>query len=122
MAAGVVHVPWYATGFRADKLEAALADVTNSAQRYGATAWFVHRSRDDRYKFVQGVTFSAKADFERWWAGSEMVDFRAICSGWFQIPVIYVWNDIVSEGRIDAAAANGNGHTNGVPAITPTTA
>ncbi|MCW3030549.1 MAG: hypothetical protein JWM66_682, partial [Solirubrobacterales bacterium] len=25
--AGVVHVPWYATGFRGDQLEAALADI-----------------------------------------------------------------------------------------------
>ena len=102
MAAGIVHVPWYATGFRGDSLEAALADITPSAQRYGGTSWFVHRSREDRYKFLQAVAFESKTDFERWWFGEEMVDFRSICSGWYQIPVIYVWNDLITEGRVGA--------------------
>ena len=115
MATGVVHIPWYSTGFRGDDLQAALADVTQTAQRYGATAWHVHRSRDDRYKFLQAVTFESKLDFDRWWSGQEMVDFRVICSGWYQIPVIYVWHDLVSEGRIEARSSNGT------PALTRAT-
>lgn len=103
--AGVVHIPWYATGFRADGLASALADVTHTAQRYGATSWFVHRSRDDRYKFLQAITFEAKTDFERWWSGEEMIDFRAICSSWYQIPVVYVWNDVVTEGVVTPVPA-----------------
>ena len=103
--AGIVHIPWYATGFRADALETALADVTATSQRYGARQWFVHRSRDDRYKFLQAVEFDAKADFERWWHGEEMIQFRAMCSSWYQIPVMYAWNDLVTEGAISAAGA-----------------
>ena len=100
--AGIVHVPWYATGFRGDALQEALADVTQTAQRYGGSAWFVHRSRDDRYKFLQAIEFETKHDFESWWHGQEMIDFRAICSGWYQIPVIYVWNDVVAQGAVGA--------------------
>ena len=103
--AGIVHIPWYATGFRAETLEAALADVTHTAQRYGATSWFVHRSRDDRYKFLQALEFESKTDFERWWHGQEMTDFRAMCSNWYQIPLLYVWHDVVTQGAVEAGVS-----------------
>ena len=74
--AQTIHVPWYATGLRGDKLEAALQDVTPTALRYGATAWSLHRSKEDRYKFLQIVHFEDKLDFERWWEGHEMVEMR----------------------------------------------
>lgn len=96
----VVHIPWYATGFRGDKLESALHDVTGTSLRYGAKSWAVHRNRDDRYKFLQIVEFEKKLDFEAWWEGPEMDEFRAICSGWFTVPVLYSWCDLVGEGRI----------------------
>ena len=96
----VVHIPWYATGFRGDRLESALHDVTGSSLRYGATSWAVHRNRDDRYKFLQIVEFEKKLDFEAWWEGPEMSEFRAIASSWFAVPVIYSWCDLVGEGRI----------------------
>ena len=67
--AGVVHIPWYATVFRGDKLEAALELIAPLALRYGATDYRVYRSRDDRYKFMQMATFEDKLDFERYWYG-----------------------------------------------------
>ncbi len=102
--AGIVHVPWYATGFRGDTLETALADVTHTSQRYGATSWFLHRSRDDRYKFLQAVEFESKPDFERWWNGEEMIEFRAMCSGWYQVPLVYVWHDLITQGAVGVGA------------------
>jgi hypothetical protein len=107
--AGVVYVNWYATGFRGDKLAAALAEVTPLAARYGATAWTVHRSRDDRYMFVQTLTFEDKADWERYWYGEDMQRMRATSSGWYQVPLAYVWHDVIVEGR----GANGSGDGNG---------
>ena len=65
MAAGVVHIPWYATLFRGDKLAAALA--RDRPDRDCATArrdYRVYRTRDDLYKFMQMVTFEDKLDFE----------------------------------------------------------
>ena len=78
--AGVVHVPWYATGFRADKLEVALADIASIAPRYGATSYQVFRFRDDRYKFLQTAAFTSKEQWESYWYGPEFVEFRVLTS------------------------------------------
>ena len=102
MAAGTVHIPWYATGLRSDKLADALAEIAPIALRYGATGYTVYRSRDDQYKFLQTATFESKADWDRYWMGPEFTRFRAVTSGWYQVPVIYVWNDIVAEGALPA--------------------
>ena len=74
--AGVVQVPWYATLFRADAFEQALNEVAPVALRYGASAYWVYRARDDRYKFMQLSQFEEKLDWERYWDGPEMIDFR----------------------------------------------
>ncbi len=91
--AGVVHIPWYATLFRGDKLAAAVSAVAEASLRYGATQYRVHRSRDDAYRLTQMVWFESRLDWERYWEGPEMVAFRAEYSGKFQIPVLYVWHD-----------------------------
>jgi hypothetical protein len=103
MAAGVVHIPWYATVFRGDKLEAALAEIAPVALRYGATHYLVYRNRDDAYKFLQTATFEDKPDFEAYWYGPEFSDFRAIYSSYYQVPVLYTWADLVIEGGVDDA-------------------
>jgi hypothetical protein len=100
---GSVHIAWYATGFRADKLEAKLAEIAAVAPRYGATRYEVYRSRDDRYKFLQVADFSSKIEFERYWYGPEFEAFRTITSSWYTVPVLYVWNDIVTVGGLTPA-------------------
>ncbi len=105
MAGGVVHIPWYATGFRHNGLEQALAEIAPIAARYGATSYVVYRYRDDRYKFLQVVEFEDKLDFERYWYGPEFIAFRAIHSSWYQVPVVYAWADAIVGGAID----DGNG-------------
>jgi hypothetical protein len=108
MAAGVVHIPWYATVFRADKLEVALREIAPVAARYGASDYHVYRSRDDSYRFLQMASFEEKIDFERYWFGEEFIGWRADYSSWYQVPVIYVWNDLVIAGEVESgAAANG---------------
>jgi hypothetical protein len=103
--AGVVHIPWYATGFRGDKLEGALAEIAPVALRYGATSFAVYRFRDDRYKFVQTAQFEEKIAFERYWMGPEFTDFRVLSSSWYQVPVAYGWTDLVASGELPAAQA-----------------
>jgi hypothetical protein len=100
MAAGVVFIPWYATGFRADGLEAALAEIAPIAMRYGATDYSVYRSRDDRYKFLQTASFENATAWERYWYGDEFSRFRAEHSSWYQIPVLYSWHDLVTAGSL----------------------
>ncbi len=99
--AGVVHIPWYSNGLRGDRLEAALAEIAPVSIRYGAEAFSVYRSRDDRHKFLQTATFESKLDWERYWNGQEFIDWRVIHGGYWQVPVLYVWNDMVCEGRVD---------------------
>jgi hypothetical protein len=96
--AGVVHIPWYATGLRADTLAEALTRIAPVAMRYGATDYHVYRSRDDRYKFLQMATFESKLDWERYWEGEEFVAFRVNHSGQYQVPVLYVWHDLLASG------------------------
>ena len=100
MAAGCVHIPWYATGFRADALEEALSEIAPISTRYGATSYQVYRYRDDRYKFLMVVTFREKLDWERYWAGPEFTRFRTVNSGKYQVPVLYQWADISVEGAM----------------------
>jgi hypothetical protein len=110
--AGRVIVPWYATGFRADGFEHALNEIAPVALRYGASAYAVYRARDDRYKFQQLSTFEDKLDWERYWEGREMTEFRVLHSGWFQVPVLYGWWDLTAGGQILAPPA-GNGRDGG---------
>ena len=118
---GTVVVPWYATGFRADRFEAALNEVAPIALRYNATSYAVYRNRDDRYKFQQLAVFEQENDWERYWEGPEMLEFRTLHSSWYQVPVLYSWWDLTASGTMVATAApepagQGNGRGNGAGA------
>jgi hypothetical protein len=99
--AGVVHIPWYVTVFRGDRFEQALKEIAPVALRYGATEFAAYRSRDDRYRFLQMATFEDKLDFERYWYGEEFIGWRGDYSSWYQVPVLYAWNDLVIGGGLD---------------------
>jgi hypothetical protein len=105
--AGCIHIPWYATGLRGDKLEAALAEIAPLALRYGASDYAVYRYRDDRHKFIQTATFAEKLDFTRYWEGPEFIRFRTVNSGYFQVPVVYGWTDVITQGVLPGAAEGG---------------
>jgi hypothetical protein len=107
--AGTVIVPWYATGFRADRFEQALNGVAPAALRYGASSYAVYRARDDRYKFQQLAAFEEKTQWERYWEGPEMIDFRVRHSGWYQVPVVYAWWDLTVGGAVVTPPPGANG-------------
>jgi hypothetical protein len=100
-----VTVPFYATAFRKDDLAAALEQIGAISLRYGAKSWQVLRSQDDQYKFLLIVEFENKADWEGYWYGEDFQSMRAACSSWYQVPVLYNWNDVTGG----ALAGNGNG-------------
>ena len=110
MAAGVAQIPWYATLFRGDQLATALEEIAPVANRYGATDYRVYRNRDDLYKFTHLISFDDKLSFEAYWYGPEFIQWRASYSSWYQIPVLYTWNDLIYEGGLkhEAVAANGD--------------
>jgi hypothetical protein len=67
----------------------------------------VYRARDDRYKVHQYAAFENHLDWERYWEGPEMTEFRAKHSSWYQVPVLYGWWDEVASGGIDQQRSNG---------------
>jgi quinol monooxygenase YgiN len=105
MAAGVVHIPWYATLFRSDAFADALSEIAAVSVRYGATDYRVYRSRDDEYKLLQMATFEDKKAFEAYWYGPEFNVFRAEYSGYYQVPLLYAWNDLIAQGSLDREPA-----------------
>jgi hypothetical protein len=114
MAVGTVIIPWYATGFRAERFEVALNELAAVALRYGASSYDVYRARDDRYKFQQLASFVDHHDWERYWDGEEMIHFRARYSGWYQVPVIYGWWDLCAHGAVaEPPITAGDGHDGG---------
>jgi hypothetical protein len=107
---GTVLIPWYATGFRSDGFATALNEIAAVALRYGASSYAVYRSRDDRYKFQQFAHFDDPIDWERYWEGPDMRDFRAEHSSWYQVPVLYGWWDLTAHGQLLAQPTTvGNG-------------
>jgi quinol monooxygenase YgiN len=106
--AGIVHLPVYATGFRGDDIEAALSQLAPISLRYGATRYEVFRSRDDRYRFLMSIDFEKKADWDAFWFGEEFTDWRAGCTSWYQVPLLYVWQDLVTRGEVHEQIAAGD--------------
>jgi hypothetical protein len=100
MARTAVHVPFYATAFRKDDLAAALEQIGAIAPRYGAKGWAVYQSRDDLYRFLFVVEFDDKADWDRYWYGEDFISMRTACSGWYQVPLLYTWTDVVGAGSL----------------------
>ena len=106
---GIVVIPWYATGFRADAFGEALNELAAHAMRYGASSYAVYRARDDRYRFQQFACFAEHLDWERYWAGPEMTRFRVVHSGWYQVPITYGWWDLTASGSLLEEPGAGNG-------------
>ncbi len=104
--AGVAVIPWYATVFRHDAFADALAEIAPVAMRYGATSYAVYRARDDMYKFQQMAAFEDHLDWERYWEGPEMTDFRSRYSSWYQVPVLYGWWDLTLSGGLQREPAS----------------
>ena len=102
--AGTVVIPWYATVWRGDRFEAAVAEIAPVALRYGALEYEVLRSQTDRYKIHQSAVFEEKLAFERYWYGPEFEAFRARYSSWYQVPIVYEWFDRTIRGALEPVA------------------
>src|SRR3954451_2211815 len=103
MAAGVVDIPWGARLLRGEVFAEALGEFAPTALRYGATDYRVYRSRDDMYKFLHLITFEDTSAFEAYWYGPDFSLSRATSSSYYQVPVVYVWNDMIIQGGMDEA-------------------
>ena len=100
--AGTVQIHWYATAWRGDQFAEALSELAPIAARYNGERYELLRARDDRYRFLHLIDFNDKLDFERFWQGPELVEFRAEYSGWYQVPLQYDWYDRLREGALNS--------------------
>jgi hypothetical protein len=94
----LVEINWIANPFRGDKFAEVWAPAAAAVLKYGATEFEFFRSNEDRHQFTQLAYFDNKLDFERYWYSEEISDARAAASGWFQVPVLPVWHEVVDAG------------------------
>jgi hypothetical protein len=114
--AGVVHIPWYATGFRSERLAAAVREIAPVAVRYGATQYRIHQWVEERYRLDHMIWWDSRKDWERFWEGPEMVAFRVRVGGWYQVPLLYTWS---TELLADVVEPIGEPAGDGAPSAAP---
>jgi hypothetical protein len=95
----LVQIPWHANPFRGDKFAEGWAPAAEAVLDYGAVAWAFYRNIDGRLDFIQEAVFPSKAHFERYWYSETIAERRIELQGYFNVPVIPVFYEIVGEGR-----------------------
>ncbi|MFA4927405.1 MAG: hypothetical protein WC558_02730 [Patulibacter sp.] len=92
------NLPYYATGLRADQLAEALDELTPELLRLGALEVRLYRSNEDAYKFFQVIHVADKVAWTKIWNGEAFVRFRTVCSPWYQKPLAYAPQQLISRG------------------------
>jgi hypothetical protein len=95
----LVQIPWHANPFRGDKFAEGWAPAAEAVMDYGAVAWAFYRNLDGRLDFIQEALFPSKAHFERYWYSETIAEKRTELQGYFNVPILPVFYEIVGEGR-----------------------
>ena len=95
----LVHIPWAANPFRGDKFAEGWAAAAELALDFGAVSWGFYRSLDGRLDFIQEAVFPSKAHFERYWYSEEIAAKRVALQGYYNVPILPEFYEIVGEGR-----------------------
>jgi hypothetical protein len=94
----LVEIRWPINPFRGDKFAAGWRPVAEAALDYGATSWAFYRALDGRLDFIQHAVFPSKADFERYWYSVTVAEARTELSGYYQVPLLPTFHEIVGSG------------------------
>jgi hypothetical protein len=95
----LVHIPWHVNPFRGEKFREGWAHAAEAVLDYGAVAWGFYRAIDGRLDFIQEAVFPSKAHFERYWYSEEIAAQRIQLQGYFNVPILPEFYEIVGEGR-----------------------
>ena len=95
----LVHIPWAVNPFRGDKFAEGWAPAAEMVLDYGAISWGFYRNLDGRLDFIQEAIFPSKAHFERYWYSGTIAEKRIELQGYFNVPVLPQFYEIVGEGR-----------------------
>jgi hypothetical protein len=93
-----VEIVWHANPLRGDRFEAAWRPVAEAVLDYGATYWAFLRAHEGRLDFLQHAIFPTKADFERYWYSEQAAQARAELAGYYQVPLLPSFHEIVGSG------------------------
>jgi hypothetical protein len=94
-----VHIPWHANPFRGDKFAEGWAPAAEMALDFGAVSWGFYRAVDGRLDFLQEALFPTKAHFERYWYSESLAEKRIELQGYYNVPVLPEFYEVVGEGR-----------------------
>jgi hypothetical protein len=95
----LVHIPWHVNPFRGDKFAEGWLPAAELALEYGAVSWGFYRAIDGRLDFIQHATFPTKAHFERYWYSETLAELRVALQGYYNVPVLPEFYELVGEGR-----------------------
>jgi hypothetical protein len=94
-----VQIRLVANPFRGDKFAEGWRPAAELAVDFGATEWSFTRAQEGRLDFVQTANFPSKAHFERYWYSERMAEYRIELSGFYQVPLLPTFWEIVGAGE-----------------------
>jgi hypothetical protein len=102
----LVEIRWVANPFRGDVFAEGWAPHAEAVMDYGATSWAFYRNTDGQLDFIQHAVFESKADFERYWYSETIAEARTELAGYYQVPLLPSFWEIVGSGRAARALAD----------------
>jgi hypothetical protein len=94
-----VQIRWVANPFRGDVFAGGGRPAPEAAVDFGATQWSFTRAVEGRLDFVQTANFPSKAHFERYWYSERMAEIRIELSGYYQVPILPTFWEVVGAGE-----------------------
>ena len=94
-----VHIPLVANPFRGDVFAEGWRPAAEAAVDFGATEWSFTRAVEGRLDFVQTANFPSKTHFERYWYSERMAEIRTELSGYYQVPILPTFWEVVGAGE-----------------------
>jgi hypothetical protein len=95
----LVHIAWHVNPFRGDRFAEAWAPAAEAVLDYGAVSWGFYRAIDGRLDMIQQALFPSKAHFERYWYSETIAAKRVELQGYYNVPILPTFYEIVGEGR-----------------------
>lgn len=95
-----VEIEWSITPFRSDKFIELWKPYAELVTDYGASGYALLRSTEDSLIVRQLAYFDSKDDWNRYWNSDKLIEARQKASGYYVVPVIYHWHEVVTEGRV----------------------
>ena len=95
-----VIIRWVANPFRGDRFAEGWLPAAEAVLDFGAVTWRFYRNLDGRLDFIQDAIFPSKAHFERYWYSETIAEKRTQLQGYFNVPVLPEFYEIVGEGNV----------------------